>query len=90
MGLSGRGDDDVRTYSSGMRHRLKYACALLHQPAILLLDEPSANLDEDGIAIVRTVIDAQKKHGILVLATNDPGEASLGDQTLRLGQVGQG
>jgi heme exporter protein A len=86
LGLGGRGDDEVRTYSSGMRHRLKYCCALLHQPAILMLDEPSTNLDEDGIAIMRDVIAEQKERGLLIFATNDPLEVALGDQMLRLGE----
>ena len=86
MGLAGRGDDDVHTYSSGMRHRLKYACALLHKPPILLLDEPSTNLDEDGIAVVRQVMAEQKQRGLLIFATNDAQEVALGDQVLRLAQ----
>lgn len=89
LGLAGRGDDEVHTYSSGMRHRLKYACALLHHPPILLLDEPSTNLDEDGIAVVRQVMAEQKQRGLLIFATNDPREVALGDQVLRLGQPGR-
>ena len=46
----GRGRDMVSTYSSGMKQRLKYAAAFLKDPALLLLDEPTANLDEEGIA----------------------------------------
>jgi heme exporter protein A len=89
MGLVGRGDDDVHTYSSGMRHRLKYACALLHQPPILLLDEPSTNLDEEGIAVVRQVMAEQTQRGLLIFATNDAQEVALGDQVLRLTQPAQ-
>ena len=89
VGLAGRGDDEVHTYSSGMRHRLKYACALLHHPPILLLDEPSTNLDEDGIAIVRQVMVEQKQHGLLIFATNDTQEVALGDQVVRLTQPAQ-
>ena len=89
LGLGGRGDDEARTYSSGMRHRLKYACALLHRPDILLLDEPSTNLDEDGIAVVRQIMAEQKQRGILIIASNDPDEVALGDDILRLGQAGR-
>lgn len=90
LGLAGRSGDEVHTYSSGMRHRLKYACALLHQPAVLLLDEPSTNLDDEGIAVVCEIMAEQKKRGVLIFATNDTHEVTLGDQILRLGQQGRG
>ncbi len=46
--LDGRENDAVKTYSSGMRQRLKYIVALLHEPKILFLDEPTSNLDSAG------------------------------------------
>ncbi len=71
-----RRDDFVGGYSSGMKQRLKYAMALLDAPAILFLDEPTANLDDDGIAMVETVVRDQQRQGLLILATNDDGEAA--------------
>ncbi|MBI2428695.1 MAG: ABC transporter ATP-binding protein [Ignavibacteriales bacterium] len=50
---------EVRFYSSGMKQRLKYCAALLHKPVILYLDEPSANLDEMGIGIVRDAMNSE-------------------------------
>ncbi|MDP3047506.1 MAG: ABC transporter ATP-binding protein [Chloroflexota bacterium] len=85
VGLAGRGGDPVSEYSSGMRQRLKYAHALLHRPRLLFLDEPTANLDEAGSAIVADIIAEQKTRGILVLATNEPEEVAFGDEVLRLG-----
>jgi heme exporter protein A len=85
VGLAGRGDDPVGEYSSGMRQRLKYAQALLHRPRLLFLDEPTANLDEAGSAIVAEIVAEQKKRGILVLATNEPEEVAFGDEVLHLG-----
>jgi heme exporter protein A len=61
----------VRTYSSGMKQRLKYAFALLHEPPVLILDEPASNLDAEGIQIVREVMKEQIARGILIVATND-------------------
>ena len=69
--LKGRLDDPVRTFSSGMKQRVKLAFALIHQPAILILDEPMANLDANGIELVREIMEEHRKQGILVVATND-------------------
>ncbi len=66
-----RRHDPVRTYSSGMKQRVKYAFALLHSPPVLVLDEPMSNLDGEGIAVVRSVMAEQRSRGILVVATND-------------------
>lgn len=85
VGLAGRGEDLVGTFSSGMRIRLKYAVALQPAPAFLLLDEPTAMLDAGGIEVVQRIIEDQRKRGILVLATNDPQETRHGDLFLHLG-----
>ncbi len=87
VGLRGRGRDLVGTYSSGMRQRLKYAFALLANPPILLLDEPTANLDVSGIAIVESIIAAQRSRnggGLTIIATNEPRELEWGDMTVRV------
>jgi heme exporter protein A len=84
VGLGGRGTDRLSAYSSGMAHRLRYAYALLHQPPVLLLDEPTVTLDERGAAMVDAVITAQRRQGIVVIATNDPRELRYGDLLLRL------
>lgn len=84
VGLKGRGRDYVATYSSGMKQRMKYAYALLHDPHILVLDEPTTNLDEVGVALVDRIIRRQKERGIVIMATNEPREVSYGDQTLSL------
>ena len=77
LGLGPRSDDLVRTYSSGMKQRLKFAFALLHQPPVLLLDEPSSNLDSEGIAVVYDIIKEQQQRGIVIIATNDDAERKL-------------
>jgi len=71
VGLFERRNDAVRTYSSGMKQRVKYAFALVHRPPVLLLDEPTANLDSEGITVVRDIMARQRSEGILVVATND-------------------
>jgi len=87
VGLRGRGRDLVGTYSSGMRQRLKYAFALLADPPILLLDEPTANLDVSGIAIIEAIVAAQRSRpggGLTIIATNEPRELEWGDMTVRV------
>ena len=84
VGLSGRGDDLLAAYSSGMAQRLRYAYALLHRPPVLLLDEPTVTLDERGAALVEQVVAAQRQRGITIIATNDPRELRFGDYVLRL------
>lgn len=85
VGLGGRADDLLSAYSSGMAQRLRYAYALLHRPPVLLLDEPTVTLDERGAGVVDSVIAEQRRHGLAVIATNDPRELRYGDLILRLG-----
>ena len=85
VGLTARADDRVRTFSSGMKQRVKYAAALLAEPSLLLLDEPAANLDAEGLAMVERVIGHQRAGGgLLVVATNDPAEAARLDRVIRI------
>src|SRR5947209_11570894 len=56
VGLTGREQSRVRTYSHGMRARLALAQALLPQPELLILDEPSDGLDPEGIHEMRQTI----------------------------------
>ena len=85
VGLGGREYDPVFSFSSGMKQRLKYALALLFEPGVLLLDEPTANLDEEGISLVDRMVSRQKERGILILATNEKADTKYGDQVIRLG-----
>ena len=87
LGLKGRGRDFVGSYSSGMRQRLKYALALLFNPPLLLLDEPTANLDVAGVEIVERIIARQKERaggGLTLVATNEPREMDWGDVLIHL------
>jgi len=84
VGLDVKRKDPVRSYSSGMKQRVKYAFALLHQPPILVLDEPMANLDADGVAMVRDLMEEQCQERILVVATNDLSDCPRADAQVDL------
>lgn len=86
VGLQGRGDDFVSAYSSGMLQRLKYAVALAKNPEILMLDEPSSNLDESGKKAVSDIIESRRKSTILIIATNEKEEYALAERLCQLGQ----
>jgi heme exporter protein A len=79
VGLFNRRNDEVRSFSSGMKQRLKYAAALIHDPRVLVLDEPTANLDVAGNDLVFALIEKFRRDKIVVVATNDEKEAALGD-----------
>ena len=86
VGLQGRGSDLVGEYSSGMKQRLKYATALLTDPAFLFLDEPTANLDDAGKKIVLGIIEEYRSRSIIAIATNEKEEYSLAEKQVLLGE----
>lgn len=67
--LSDAADVPVRGYSLGMRRKLLLARALLHQPPLLYLDEPTANLDIHSAAVVRRILREMVAEGGTVLLT---------------------
>ena len=71
VGLTGREHSKVRTYSHGMRARLALAQALLPQPELLILDEPSDGLDPEGIHEMReTILRLHKEFGLTILLSS--------------------
>lgn len=73
VGLENRINDKVSKYSLGMRQRLGIAAALLHQPNVLILDEPNNGLDPEGIKEVRDLLiklAKKEKIGILISSHN--------------------
>jgi ABC-type multidrug transport system ATPase subunit len=70
VGLADRSGDRVRTLSGGMRRRLCFAVAVVHDPAVLLLDEPTAGLDPEQRAELAAVVQGLARDRIVLLSTH--------------------
>ena len=71
VGLTGRIESKVRTYSHGMRARLALAQALLPKPELLILDEPSDGLDPEGIHEMReTILRLHRELGLTIMLSS--------------------
>lgn len=66
-----RKDDLLKTYSSGMKQRVKYIFALMHSPQLLILDEPTSNLDDEGKNSVYELVKEEGQKNIVLLASNE-------------------
>jgi heme exporter protein A len=85
VGVERRADERVAELSAGMRQRLAICRCVLHEPQLLLLDEPDSNLDAEGRELARALIGPEAGR-TRVVVTHDP-ERHLeeADQVLRLG-----
>jgi ABC-type multidrug transport system ATPase subunit len=86
VGLTARADDPVHTYSRGMVQRAAVARAVLHDPELLLLDEPTANLDPHAAELVDPLI-GRASGRTRVVTSHDP-VGGLRDADLALGLRG--
>ena len=77
VGLKDAADKQIRYYSSGMKQRLKLAQAFFSDTPILLLDEPTTNLDGPGIAMYQELIQDFAGERLLIVSSNDPVEYSF-------------
>ena len=71
FGLYDRRNDLLKTYSSGMKQRIKTIFALLHSPELLILDEPTSNLDISGKEKIYETIKKQSENRLIIIASNE-------------------
>lgn len=71
FGLYDRKNDLLKTYSSGMKQRIKTIFALLHSPELLILDEPTSNLDISGKEKIYETIKKQSENRLIIIASNE-------------------
>jgi ABC-2 type transport system ATP-binding protein len=90
LGLWERHADLVRTFSKGMKQRISIACAIIHQPKILFLDEPTAGLDVQSRRLVIDTIHHMNEGGSTVfLTTHNIEEANALCETVCIINKGQ-
>jgi ABC-2 type transport system ATP-binding protein len=74
FGLQQLAEQRVDRMSMGQRQRIRLAMAFLHEPSVLLLDEPRNSLDDDGYAVLSAQIEHARRHGAAVLWCSPRGE----------------
>jgi ABC-type multidrug transport system ATPase subunit len=71
LGLEEAAQKQVRYFSSGMKQRVKLAQAIFSDVPVVLLDEPCTNLDEEGIALYKSLVHDHCKDRLLIVSSND-------------------
>lgn len=84
IGLENATHKQIRYFSSGMKQRLKLALAIFSTSPILLLDEPCSNLDKEGYALYKHLIQQYAMHKLIIVGSNDPEEYTFCTQQINL------
>ena len=82
--LYDRRNDLLKGYSSGMKQRIKFIFALIHNPTLLIFDEPTSNLDNRGKDAVYKLIDEESKEKLIILASNEENDLELCKTTIHV------
>jgi ABC-2 type transport system ATP-binding protein len=69
IGLGDRAKDLPKTFSGGMKRRLNFGCGIVHQPAVLLLDEPTVGVDPQSRQRLFEMVEAERDNGACILYT---------------------
>ena len=79
-----RKDDLLKTYSSGMKQRVKFIFALMHSPQLIILDEPTSNLDDEGKNSVYELVKEEGQKKIVLIASNEKHDLELCNEIVYL------
>jgi ABC-type multidrug transport system ATPase subunit len=84
VGLEAAADKQIRYYSSGMKQRVRLAQALFSDSSLLLLDEPTTNLDADGISLYRRLAQQYGSGRIVIVSSNDQQEYDFCEEIINI------
>jgi ABC-type multidrug transport system ATPase subunit len=84
ISLENATNKQIQYFSSGMKQRLKLAQAFFSDMPILFLDEPTTNLDEDGIALYHRLINNYTKDKLVIVSSNDKQEYDFCDEIIAI------
>jgi ABC-type multidrug transport system ATPase subunit len=87
IGLSNAADKQIRYYSSGMKQRVKLGQAFFSDTPVVLLDEPSTNLDASGVALYHDLIRDYCRERLVIVSSNDPLEYSFCEKVINMSEL---
>ncbi|MFI5193076.1 MAG: ATP-binding cassette domain-containing protein [Chitinophagales bacterium] len=90
IGLSHAADKQIRYYSSGMKQRVRLAQAFFCDTPVLLLDEPTTNLDAPGIALYHQLVKDYCQERLILISSNDPQEYGFCSKVIEMGKIKKG
>jgi ABC-type multidrug transport system ATPase subunit len=86
LGLKAASNKQIRYFSSGMKQRVKLAQAVFNNLPVVLLDEPTANLDLDGVALYHRMVADYCRDRLLLIGSNDEAEISMCRERLNVNE----
>jgi len=87
IGLKAAADKQIRYYSSGMKQRVKLAQAIFSDTPVILLDEPTTNLDASGSALYHDLIREYCRERLVMVSSNDPMEYSFCETVINMSDL---
>ncbi|MGD8777869.1 MAG: ABC transporter ATP-binding protein [Ignavibacteria bacterium] len=85
-----RRNDLLKVYSSGMKQRIKFIFALLHSPQMLLFDEPTSNLDNEGKEKVYRLTKKEAENNLVIIASNEDSDLKLCNKIINISDFKRG